>query len=352
MSTAFTYPKTCVSDASSPSVADSNAFDEHLLDLLACPRDKRKLAISGKSLTCPAGHEYPIVDGVPVFLLSEVPQTHVEGNRSLAAAAGDIAVIPKFSTRSQDVDPFVKNAIGATNGSLYQHLVGNLNAYPIPQLDLPPSDGELLLEIGCSWGRWCIAAARLGYLPIGIDPSLKSILAARRVAQQLGVKAHYLVADGRHMPFRSGILRQVFSYSVLQHLSEENVRLTLNEARRVLNPSGGYRIQMPNTFGLRCLYHQTRRGFRQANGFEVRYWKPRELLSTFRASFGDAQLSVDGFFSLNAQISDLKFLPRKYRALVRVSHALQKLSRSFPFLTNAADSVYVSSQPRLKQSSC
>jgi len=269
-------------------------------------------------------------------------QTHIEGERSLAVAdAGPGAELPRFEVHSGQIDPFVNRAIGATNGSLYQHLVGNLREYPIPELRLPPGQGRSFVEIGCSWGRWCIAATRLGYRVVGIDPSLKSIRAAKRVAQQLGITAHYAVADGRCMPFPDRSFDQAFSYSVLQHLSRENVRTVLSEVRRVLHPNGGYRLQMPNAFGIRCIYHQARRHFRNAQDFEVRYWTPRELASVFSTALGSAQLSVDGFFSLNAQISDIRFLPSKYRALVKVSDRLRKLSQIFPPLLYAADSLYV-----------
>lgn len=63
-----------------------------------------------------------------------------------------------------EIDPFVKAAIGATNGSLYQHLVGKLTEYPVPALRLPAGDGRSFLEVGCSWGRWCLAAAQPGHL--------------------------------------------------------------------------------------------------------------------------------------------------------------------------------------------
>ena len=327
-----------------PVLSPTAEFDEDLLPLLVCPRDKRPLRRDHDRLICPNHHEYAVVEGIPILLLRETNQTHIEGERSLAVAeAADAACLPQFKVKPGEIDPFVNRAIGATNGSLYQHLVGHLTEYPIPELRLPRGNGELFLEIGCNWGRWCIAAERLGYRPIGIDPSFKSIRAARRVARQLGVNAHYVVADGRFLPFADGTIHQAFSYSVLQHLSRENVELVLKEIRRALQTGGRYQIQMPNTFGLRCLYHQAWRGFREAQDFEVRYWRPRQLISTFASVFGSARLSVDGYFSLNPQMSDLRLLPKKYRALVRLSHTLCKMSENLPPLVYLADSLYVSS---------
>jgi SAM-dependent methyltransferase len=286
-----------------------------------------------------------VIDDVPVLLVSEIEQTHIEGTRALLAAElGDAASLPKFEVQPGEIDPFVRNVIGATNGSLYQHLVGTLKEYPIPRLRLPPGDGRLLLEVGCNWGRWCVAAARAGYRPIGIDPSLKAIRAANRVARQLGIQAEYAVADARYLPFRENAFDQVFSYSVLQHLSRENVATSLAEMGRVLAGDGAVLVQMPNMFGVRCLYHQARRGFREERDFEVRYWRPSELLAAFSSAIGPSELSVDGFFSLNVQPNDLHLLPARYRAVVHTSEALRRVSKMIPLLVNVADSLYVSAR--------
>jgi len=316
--------------------------DKALLELLVCPRDHQVLEQRKHHLLCPSGHRYPIVEGIPILLLSEIPQTHVEGTRSLQVGASCESMPASLpSPLPGEIDPFVQDIIGATNGMLYVRLVGKLTDYPIPYLRLPQGNGKRFLEIGCNWGRWCVAAARMGYRPVGIDPSLKGIRAARQVARQLGIEVHYVVGDGRHLPFAAGTFDQVFSYSVLQHLSKENARLTLQEVARALHSAGGFLVQMPNCFGIRCLYHQARRGFHEGRDFDVRYWTPRELASTFRATFGSARVFVDGFFSLNAQISDVNLLPWKYRTVVYASETLRKISVVFPPLTYVADSLYI-----------
>jgi 2-polyprenyl-3-methyl-5-hydroxy-6-metoxy-1,4-benzoquinol methylase len=314
-------------------------------ELLVCPRDKCELRHAGANLVCEQGHQYTIIEDIPILLVSDVDQTHIEGTRALAVAeSGDASLLPKFNVRAEEVDPFVRNAIAATNGSLYRHLVGTLTEYPIPGLRLPRGENRTFLEIGCNWGRWCIAAARLGYRPVGIDPSLKSIRAAMRVARQLGIEATYIVADGRYLPVRDQSFDQVFSYSVLQHLSKKDTFTTLSEIRRSLRSGGSALVQMPNVFGMRCLYHQTRRKFREGRDFEVRYWRPAELLSAFTERIGPSQLTVDGYFSLNVQPSDLRLFPLRYRALVHASEALRFISGRIPILTKVADSLYVNAR--------
>jgi hypothetical protein len=100
---------------------------------------------------------------------------------------------------------------------------------------------------------------------------------------------------------------------------------------------------MPNVFGVRCFYHQLRRGFRETRDFEVRYWTVPELARTFSEIVGPSRVFVDGYFTLNPQMSDIHLFPPRYRAIVRFSEMLRKMSSSFPPLKYVADSLYVSS---------
>jgi SAM-dependent methyltransferase len=319
------------------------AVDPRLLEFIVCPRDRTNLREAGRELVCELGHTYGVVDGVPVLLVEEVAFTHCDAQRALAATRADVPQLMPAPI-GNEIDPFVNKWIAATNGALYSHLAGKLQEYPIPNLRLPPGDGRLFLDVGCSWGRWCIAAARAGYRPIGVDPSLGGIRAARHVAAQLRADALFVVGDGRYLPFRDNLFDQAFSYSVLQHLSKDNTRTTLREIHRVLRPGGQSLIQMANKLGPRSLYNQMRHWFVKTGGFEVRYWFPGELLSAFRQELGPTEIEVDGFFSLNPQVSDLRFLPWKYRVVVRSSEALRITSRVLPFMRLAADSLYLRSR--------
>jgi SAM-dependent methyltransferase/uncharacterized protein YbaR (Trm112 family) len=283
--------------ATLPSIADQVSC--RLLEMIVCPRDKKELRLGTGRLRCAEGHSYGIFEGIPILLVDDAQQTHIEGERSLLVLRGGEAPhIPGFEVAPGAIDPFVQQSIGATNGTLHQSLIGKLTQYPIPQLRLPSGNGAAFLEIGCSWGRWSIAAARAGYRVIGIDPSLKGIRAAQRVARQLGIDAMYLVADARFLPFRESSFERVFSYSVLQHLSPENVRATLREIRRVLRPDASCTVHMANTYGLRSLQQQARRGFRKPTAFEVRYWTPRQLRKAFDTEIGPLALNRRRFLFL------------------------------------------------------
>jgi SAM-dependent methyltransferase len=273
---------------------------------------------------------------MPILLLAEEPPTH--------AACAESEPLKKQAL--EGIDPFVQWAIGATCGRLYEHLVSELQEYPIPELRLPPGEGRTFLEIGCNWGRWCVAATRLGYAATGIDPSVKGVQAARRVADELGVEAQYVVGDARHLPFADASADVVFSYSVFQHFSKRDSLLAFEEIARVLKPGGESLIQMANLYGAKSLWNQAReRRFREPRTlFDVRYWGPRELQRELSQRVGPTELSVDGFFSLNSQPTDMALLPARYRAVVRTSEALRRVSKTVRPLTFVADSVYARSR--------
>jgi SAM-dependent methyltransferase len=302
---------------------------------LVCPRDRGALEPDGGELVCPVGHRYPLVDGIPVLLVEEDSPTHAACRVSL-------------DRRKLDDDPegMIQDVIAATCGNLYRPLIGRVREYPIPDLRLPPGEGRLFLEVGCNWGRWCVSAARRGYRVVGVDPSLPAVRAARAVAERLGARAEYVVADARRLPFADASFDVVFSYSVFQHFARPDAVASFDEIGRVLRPGGASLVQMANAWGARSLWNQLReRRFREPRTlFDVRYWGPRELVLELTRSVGETSLAVDGFLTLNPQPADLDLLPRRYRALVRTSEALRRLSARIPFLTYAADSLYVSSR--------
>jgi SAM-dependent methyltransferase/uncharacterized protein YbaR (Trm112 family) len=320
-------------------------MDEWLSQHLVCPRDRRELAWSPDELVCPQGHRYPVVDGVPVMLLDDIEVTHDYINRTLKQVAGDLPPRParEVLPDGSQIDDFVQGEVPYTSGNLYFPVQHKLTRYPIPFLRLPQGHGERLLDVGCNWGRWSIAAAARGYRPVGLDPSLDAILAARRVARQMGAMAEFVVGDARVLPFADDSFDVAFSYGVFQHFSKENVRTSLDEIVRTLKPGGISLIQMPNKYGVRQYQQRRRRGFTEGEGFEVRHWTPSELIQTFDRTFGQATMTADGYFGLGIQPSDADLLPLRYRLVIRASEVLRRLSTVVKPLINIADSVYLQS---------
>src|SRR5215203_1913188 len=236
-------------------------MNEWLQSHLVCPRDKQDLEFSENQLICPEKHVYPVFDGIPVMLVDEAEITHDYINRTLEKIAGEQEDKAAENHDSQngshknEIDAFVQGEVPYTSGTLYFSVQHKLTRYPIPECRLPVGKGERLLDIGCNWGRWSIAAAQKGYQPVGIDPSLDAVLAARRVSKQLCVETDFVVGDARFLPFADNAFDTVFSYGVFQHFSKENVRVSLDEVVRVLKPNGNTLFQMPNKYGVRQYYN-------------------------------------------------------------------------------------------------
>ena len=188
-----------------------------------------------------------------------------------------------------------------------------------------------------------MAAAKKGYLPVGLDPSLGAILAAKRVANSLGLPFHGVVADARFLPFRAGSFDVVFSYSVLQHFSKGDARAALEDIRRVLLADGTFLVQMASALGIRSMQHQVRRGFREPKDFDVRYWTPAELLRTFRDVFGPTELEVDCYFGLGLQPADVRLMSGISKLVIYGSEGLRTASKVFRPLVYLADSLYLRS---------
>jgi SAM-dependent methyltransferase len=316
---------------------------------LACPRDRLAVSVRGDVVRCAAGHEYVCFDGIPIMLVEEAAPTHVEYERSVRAArdiaAGRFHDDLREKLAAEGIGVYVQQAVAATCGGLYAPLIGKLPRYPIPELRLPAAQrGESFLDIGCNWGRWSISAARHGYTVIGIDPSLRAVRWARKVAEQCGVAASYVVGDARRLPFRDGAVDVAFSYSVLQHFSRPDAMQALAQIGRVLAAGGASVVQMANGLGPRNMWVQLRRGLRERAYFDVHYWSPRSLRRAFEGAIGPSALEADGFFSLNPQASDLDLLRARHRLVVTLSERLRKLSRRWPWLVHCADSVYVTSR--------
>lgn len=295
------------------------------------------------------------------MLRRDVPQTITLADASLKRASGELidqrapglhleslgisdteknGVVDLARGRTA-IDPVVAYLVAATNGLMYEHLIGAIERYPIPELTLPQGDGRRLVDVGCSWGRWSIAAGRLGYDVLGVDPSLGAVMAAKRVAAELGLQNRYVVADARYLPIADDSVDVTYSYSVLQHLAPEHAADAIAEMGRVLRSGGVARVQMPTRYGVRCLYHQARRAFREARGFEVRYWTRGALESIFSRHIGPPRFEVDCYFGIGLQKADAPLMTPALRRVLWASERLKGMSVSVPALVACADSVFV-----------
>ena len=330
-------------------------IEPRLLAILECPRDHSALRVEGGTLCCDHGHRYPVVDGIPVFLLAEKAATIDIAAASLAAAengtGGPLYLetlglsnderrgIEKDWDKSSKIDAAISYLIGATSGLAYVNLIGRLQDYPIPEIPIDRGNGGLLLDIGSNWGRWSLAAAHKGWSVIGIDPSLGALMAARRAFSASEPKLAFVCGDARHLPFKRETFSGAFSYSVLQHFSEADAEAAIAEVGRVLARGGFAKIQMAHAGGLRSRYMRWRD--RNAGDFRVRYWPLSAMRAVFEKQIGPCKLIAEAFGGLGLLPEDRKYMHGKNRLLITLSTWLKTLARIARPLIRLADSVYV-----------
>jgi SAM-dependent methyltransferase/uncharacterized protein YbaR (Trm112 family) len=322
-------------------------MNEWLLNHLVCPRDRSKLKLQNNQLISENGNIYPIVNDIPIMLVEEEEVIHGYITQTLELVKNDKAKEVAVENVN-GVDEFVQAEIVYTSGNFYKYIEKKLPRYPIPEIRLPKGNGERLLDVGCNWGRWSIAAAQKGYQPVGIDPSLRAVQAAKRVSKQLGVKTDFVVGDARCLPFADNSFDVGYSFGVLQHFSKDNVRIALKEIARTVKKNHDIYLQMPNKIGIRSFYQLARRGFDEGKEFDIRYWTPSELLTTFREVFGETKFSADSYFGLGAHKSDVDLMPPTYQAIVYTSEFIKSLSKAFSPIAKVADSVYLESKNQNK----
>jgi SAM-dependent methyltransferase len=303
------------------------------------------------------GHKYPIVEGIPVFLLSEKEQTIDIAFASLEAAENSVGGplyvdtlgiseqekcgITETWQETGDVDQVISYLIGATSGWGYASSIGKISSYPIPDIPLEEGTGELLLDVGSNWGRWSVSAAQKGWRVVGIDPSLGAIMAARRAFAGMGLDMSFVCGDARFLPFKTDVFRSVFSYSVIQHFSESDAELAVAEIGRVLRRGGSCRIQMAHKGGIRSTYNRTRQNYMSAGIFRVRYWSLGAMRRVFEKNIGSAKLIAEAFGGLGLLAEDRMYVSPRARLLIKFSELLKKLSTLIPAMISLADSVYV-----------
>jgi 2-polyprenyl-6-hydroxyphenyl methylase/3-demethylubiquinone-9 3-methyltransferase len=101
------------------------------------------------------------------------------------------------------------------------------------QLRIP---GKTVLDVGCGGGFLAEEFAKDGFQVTGIDPSAKSVAAARKHAAESGLLIRYEVGRGEMMPFPDGSFDLVACCDVLEHV--DDLEKVIREVSRLLKPKG------------------------------------------------------------------------------------------------------------------
>jgi SAM-dependent methyltransferase len=93
-----------------------------------------------------------------------------------------------------------------------------------------------LIDVGCGYGQWSMAAVSLGLEVLAIDRHEGRIDLARRECDRRGLRGvRFMVGDALDLPVDTSSMDVVFCYGVLMFLDQDRA---LDEFARVLRPGG------------------------------------------------------------------------------------------------------------------
>jgi ubiquinone/menaquinone biosynthesis C-methylase UbiE/uncharacterized protein YbaR (Trm112 family) len=241
----------------------------------------------------------------------------------------------------------VQQQIAATNGVHFIKAIGHLKEYPIPPIPLEPAKGQkILLDIGNGWGRWLVASARKGYIPVGIDLRLEFCELSRFVLRDNGYHGYSVVADLRNLPFRENSFDVVWSFSVIQHTHYDRLLGCLENIQRILNPAGGYCfLEFPNKNGLHNRFGPVKKyaeTIHDYNSWDVRYYTPAEYKTIFARFFDNFRYIKHSVLGIGVLPGDLKYAVGFYNKMgILLSRSLSGIASLVPPLKAISDSIYI-----------
>jgi len=245
--------------------------------------------------------------------------------------------------------------VAATNGRHYQPLMGKLASLPIPELpEMVKEEArgwgrkKWMLDIGSGWGRWLLAGANAGFMPVGLELKLEAARVAKELLQREGKKGFVVVADAGKPPFAPESFEVIWSFSVLQHLHRKRAKACLERCAELLKRGGLLAIELPTKFGIRNRFirHKQEKEEHNWDSWVVRYYTRPEVNEVVGAKFKDTRIRPHAFGGIGYLPVDLKYVPWKFRLVVLASETLRKICLLFPFLTHWADSWYVYARRR------
>ena len=114
---------------------------------------------------------------------------------------------------------------------------GYMRRVLLEELRLAPA-GRRALDVGCGGGLLAEEFARLGFAVTGVDPSARSLEAARAHAAEAGLSIEYRQASGEALPFADSTFDVVYCCDVLEHVTD--LARVIAESARVLKAGGVY----------------------------------------------------------------------------------------------------------------
>ena len=114
-------------------------------------------------------------------------------------------------------------------------------------IDLSGSGG-IVLDIGSGNGKLAIAMAQKGNVVTGLDVSKIAIQTAHELHKKIApdLPVGFKFGDARKLPFADYTFDYITSQDLVEHISEDDFQVHLEEVYRVLKPGGRYVFWTPS----------------------------------------------------------------------------------------------------------
>ncbi len=109
---------------------------------------------------------------------------------------------------------------------------------------LRPEVGKILVDVSCGQGRLVSLAQRMGIRTVGVDFSIEGLYIGHKHSPNSG----WVAGDGECLPIADQSVDYVTHIGSLEHYMDP--QKGASEIARILKPSGGACILLPNAFGL------------------------------------------------------------------------------------------------------
>ena len=318
-------------------------------NLINCPNcDQKKLLILDNVINCENCRErYPIIYGVPVLITKkrckELNLDYYSKN-----IEQNILNSLDLELNSYGIIKFIKKILIGTNGILYEN-INEPKKYPLANIPFSKVDESkelLLIDIGCGWGRWTLNAAQKGYISVGIDKSLISLIVAKKISEQLNIgNCNFICCDVLNLPISNNSFDRVYSFSFLQHFSENNLKAILMKISEIMKSNSIFKTQMINKYSLRGFYNDfkiknskidmIKKGRMDSiegeDSFTVRYFTPNKTLNILKSLFEIDKFENYSFFT-QAQIGDFALIRFKSKLFMTAAITMNYITKLLPFL--------------------
>lgn len=245
---------------------------------LACPYCQTAVQTAAERWLCPqCGRNYTSTLGIPSLGGADLDATPTE--RALIDQ-----LVAAYPTTTIEEMSQARLAVGKANEELRQFYANyhrtlrqrgpaflRMFQERMAQADWDQYDRRAALDIGCGIGGGILALAREFEQVVGLDISLSSLIIARKVIEEAGLKNVTLVhASALQLPFLPGTFDFSMAINVLEHIfTPEGM---LSEVCRVLAARGVFAGDSRNRFDL--FFKEPHVGLRWV-GYLPRQWMAR-----------------------------------------------------------------------------